>query len=368
MSRMLCHDCGGRLTEAKPFRKLPRVTSDCRPWPVGGRMGRCRSCGLVQTWASPHWRKECDRIYSTYRIYRQSGGKEQAVFGGGAVEPRSARIVRGLRSVHRLPNHGNLLDVGCGNGGFLRAFHEKYPQWRLHGTEYDRRNEKELKKIPGFARLYSGKVKPLAGHFHLISLIHVLEHLENPSAFLTGLVDLALPGAKILIEVPDAEANPFILPVADHVSHFDRRSLRRIAEKAELEVELLRNDLVPRELTLIATLNPKNFRRRAKTLAALGWLKRNLHELKEFARKATREARNGPLTVFGSSLGAAWIYGVAKGRVRAFLDEDAVRHGRIFLGRRIQGLAGGGGKVVIPLAGKIRKSVAFKLRQAGWLC
>lgn len=331
-------------------------------------MGSCRSCGLVQTWASPHWRKECDRIYSTYRIYRQSGGREQAVFGGGAVEPRSARIVRGLRSVHRLPNHGNLLDVGCGNGGFLRAFQEKYPQWRLYGTEFDRRNEKELKKIPGFVRLYPKKDRPPSGQFHLISLIHVLEHLERPSNFLAGLMDLASPGAKVLIEVPDAEANPFILPVADHVSHFDRRSLRRIAEKAGLEVELLRNDLVPRELTLIAAPKPKNLRKRLKSLAASGWLMRNLRELQGFASKATQEARNGSLTVFGSSLGAAWIYGVLKGRVRAFLDEDAVRHGRIFLGRRIQGLAGGGGKVVIPLAGKIRKSVAFKLRQAGWLC
>lgn len=363
MIRFVCHDCGGPVTEAKKFRTLPRVTSDCRPWPAGGRMGSCRSCGLVQTWASPQWRKECTRIYSTYRIYRQSGGKEQAVFGSGAGEPRSARLVRGLRSVHRLSARGSVLDVGCGNGGFLRAFHEQYPQWRLSGTEFDRRNEKELKKIPGFVRLYAKKDRPPTGQFHLISLIHVLEHLEQPSNFLAGLLKLARPGAKVLIEVPDAKANPFILPVADHISHFDWRSLRTVAEKAGLRVEEMRNDLVPRELTLIATVNPKNFRRRIKPPMAPGWLKPNLHELHGFARKATREARNGPLTVFGSSLGAAWIYGVAKGRVSTFLDEDTARHGGIFLGRRIQGLMKSGKKVLIPLAKKIRKQIATKLSQ-----
>lgn len=361
--RFVCHDCGGPVTEAKLFRTLPRVTSDCRPWPAGGRMGSCRSCGLVQTWASPQWRKECIRIYSTYRIYRQSGGKEQAVFGGGAGEPRSVRLVRGLRSVHRLSARGSVLDVGCGNGGFLRAFHEMYPQWGLYGTEFDRRNEQVLQRIPGFVRLYCGSKNPPNGHFDLISLVHVLEHLEHPAHFLAGLLKLARPRAKILIEVPDAKANPFILPVADHISHFDRRSLRTVAEKAGLRVQVLRSDLVPRELTLIATVNPKNSPRRAKPPMAPGWLKPNLQELHGFARKATREARNEPLTVFGSSLGAAWIYGVVKGRVSTFLDEDTARHGGMFLGRRIQGLMKSGKKVLIPLAKKIRKRIAIKLSQ-----
>jgi SAM-dependent methyltransferase len=260
------------------------------------------------------------------------------------------------------------LDVGCGNGGFLRAFHEKYPQWRLYGTEFDRRNENVLKKIPGFVRLYAEKNRPPSGQFHLISMVHVLEHLERPSNFLAGLVNLAFPGAKFLIEVPDAESNPFILPVADHVSHFDRRSLRKIAEKAGLEVELLRKDLVLRELTLIAVPKQKNLRRRLWSLAAPGWLKRNLDELQGFARKATQEARNGSLTVFGSSLGAAWTYGVVKGRVRFFLDEDVFRHGRAFLGREIQGLADGGARVVLPLAQQMKARVASKLRKYGWVC
>ena len=367
MSRMSCHDCGGFLVEAKSFRKLPRVTSDCRPWPAGGRIGSCRSCGLVQTWASPGWRKECVRIYSTYRIYRQSGGKEQAVFRGGAGEPRSARIVRGLGAAYGIASRGNLLDVGCGNGGFLRAFHARHPRWRLCGTEFDRRNEMVLKKIPSFARLYCGKHTPPPGQFDLISLVHVLEHLENPSGYLAGLRQLARPGAKIVIEVPDAEANPFILPVADHVSHFDRRSLRTVVEKAGLKVEFLRNDLVPRELTLVAKLALRKGVVPRKRPLVPPWLRRNLSELGAFARLARREARRASLTVFGSSLGAAWIYGVTRGRVKEFLDEDTDRQGRRFLGRPIRLPAWGCGRVIlVPLALKVRSVVTGKLGSLGW--
>jgi SAM-dependent methyltransferase len=266
-----------------------------------------------------------------------------------------------------MASRGNLLDVGCGNGGFLRAFRARNPRWRLCGTEFDRRNEKVLKKIPGFVRLYCGKHMPPPGQFDLISLVHVLEHLENPSGYLAGLRQLSRPGAKFVIEVPDAEANPFILPVADHVSHFDRRSLRTIVEKAGLKVEFLRNDLVPRELTLVAKLALRKGVVPRKRPLVPPWLRRNLSELGAFARLARREARRAPLTVFGSSLGAAWIYGVTRGRVKEFLDEDTDRQGRRFLGRPIRLPAWGCGRVVlVPLALKVRSVVTGKLGSLGW--
>jgi hypothetical protein len=35
-----CSICGnGLLVELAAFRQLRRVTSDCRPWPAGGRLG-----------------------------------------------------------------------------------------------------------------------------------------------------------------------------------------------------------------------------------------------------------------------------------------------------------------------------------------
>ncbi|NQT23622.1 MAG: methyltransferase domain-containing protein, partial [Candidatus Omnitrophica bacterium] len=69
-----------------------------------------------------------------------------------------------------------VLDVGCGNGGFLRALRVQFPRWGLSGTEFDRRNEKALRKIGGFRKLYDSQSTPPAASFDLISLVHVLEH------------------------------------------------------------------------------------------------------------------------------------------------------------------------------------------------
>jgi hypothetical protein len=83
--------------------------------------------------------------------------------------------------------------------------------------------------------------------------------------------------------------------------------------------------------------------------------------------EAQREAKKGKLVVFGSSLGAAWIHGITRGRVETFLDEDRARHGRKHLGVPIvrPGMGQGRG-VLVPLAGKTRRWVEKMLNSKGW--
>ena len=369
MKKTKCHNCGGALRELPVFRKLARVTSDCRPWPSGGRMGVCSSCDLVQAILSPSWGAECRKIYSTYHIYRQSGGAEQAVFSGGQGMPRSKKIVDWLKRQARLPMRGEVLDVGCGNGGFLRALRSELSRWGLSGTEFDRRNEKTLRKIRGFRKLYDGRSSPPATSFDLISLVHVLEHMAAPSEYLKGLRPLARPGARVLIQVPDAERNPFILPVADHASHFSQSSLRRVAERAGIRVKSVRHDVVTRELTLLGEWGgiKKAERHRSGNRAGKKWAEKNLGLLRRMLDEAQREAKKGKLVVFGSSLGAAWIHGITRGRVETFLDEDRARNGRKHLGVPIvrPGMGQGRG-VLVPLAGKTRRWVEKMLKSKGW--
>lgn len=369
MKKTKCHNCGGTLRELTLFRKLARVTSDCRPWPSGGRMGVCSACDLVQAILSPSWGRECRKIYSTYHIYRQSGGAEQAVFRGGQGAPRSQKIVDWLKRQARLPMRGQVLDVGCGNGGFLRALRGEFSRWGFSGTEFDRRNEKALKKIRGFRKLYDSRSTPPAASYDLISLVHVLEHMAGPSEYLKSLRPLARPGARVLIQVPDAERNPFILPVADHASHFSRKSLRQVAERAGLRVKSVRHDVVARELTLFGEwLGTKKAEgHRSGKRGGRKWAEKNLSLLKRMSEEAQREAKKRKLVVFGSSLGAAWIHGITRGGVETFLDEDRARHGRKHLGVPIvrPGMGQGRG-VLVPLAGKTRRSVEKMLRSKKW--
>jgi hypothetical protein len=151
-----CHLCGSSQLEiAHGYSDLKRVTSDCKPWRAGGLLARCADCGLTQTVVNDNWRNECNEIYQHYTIYHQSCGVEQSVFaqGDGKSSLRSDRIVECLLKQSALPGSGRALDLGCGNGAFLRAFSKQAPQWQLYGNEFDAKNIDSLRAIANFKEL-----------------------------------------------------------------------------------------------------------------------------------------------------------------------------------------------------------------------
>src|SRR5438105_2653903 len=117
-----CRICGATaLEEVLDFAALPRVTSDAKPFPAGGRLTVCRTCGAMQKLADEVWLGEIARIYGEFEIYHQSGGAEQPIYdlAGKGGTPRSVKLVDYLARTLALADHGDVLDFGCGNGAAL---------------------------------------------------------------------------------------------------------------------------------------------------------------------------------------------------------------------------------------------------------
>ncbi len=337
-----CRLCGSPSLELLPeFANLPRVTSDCRPWPPGGALARCAACGLLQKPAGPSFRRELAALYRDYELFRQGEARDQALLDGtgGAPALRSQRILAELTRVAALPPRGRLLDVGCGKGAFLAACSAALPGWRLEATERDERSRARLEAIPGFARLHVAPPEALAASYDLVSLVHVLEHLEEPAAALRALARRVAPGGGLFVEVPDPDQNPFDLVVADHASHFTRATLRRALAMAGLEVLSLASTWVPKELSAWA--------RPAGAIAAhsahgsgdadsgaaepgaqLAWLER----VRGWAR--ARSAA-GSVGIFGTALAGSWLAGALGKSAAFFVDEDPARAGGRHLERPV---------------------------------
>ena len=223
-----CHVCDGLSLDPVPeYGKFSRVTSDSKPWPKGGHLSVCRVCGCVQKTADAEWESEIAKIYDSYSIYHQSEGVEQSVFGqaSGRVSSRSAHLLGHLRSKVDLPETGRLLDVGCGNGAFLRAFSSALPRWSLHGTELNAKYQEEVESIDRVEALHVGSLDQVPGCFDLVTLIHVLEHIPNPRGLLAELCDKLKCGGLLVIQVPAYMRNPFDLLIADHITHFSKTML-----------------------------------------------------------------------------------------------------------------------------------------------
>ena len=57
--RNLCLFCGaGDMRAVEGFAQLPRITSDCKPFPPGGTLYTCMSCGCVQKLPDAKWLQE----------------------------------------------------------------------------------------------------------------------------------------------------------------------------------------------------------------------------------------------------------------------------------------------------------------------
>ena len=335
-----CHICGAPGIDFVPgFEALCRVTSDCRPWPKGGRLGACRVCNCVQKAVDSVWQSEIQNIYQSYSIYHQADGSEQSVFEPltGALESRSSRLLTQLRSRVQLPESGRLLDVGCGNGAFLRAFSGALPSWSLAGTELSDKYRATIEGIKGIEALYTCPPESVPGKFDLISMVHVLEHIPGPAEILVGLLDKLQPGGLLVIEVPDYSRNPFDLLIADHSSHFSTATIFRTVRDACYDPVVVTGDWVPKELTVVARKCHKGEANIDRSSSPLQLLSSSVQWLETLAAEARQSSECGAFGLFGTSIAATWLACELAGKVSFFVDEDPSRIGREYMGRPVYG-------------------------------
>lgn len=367
-----CSICGtGGLEELAEYRGLRRVTSDCRAWPAGGRIGVCRSCGAVQKPADAVFLAEIDDIYRSYTIYHQAAGAEQAVFeqSSGLPASRSVKLLDTFRRHANLAPAGRMLDVGCGNGATLRAFGQVAPGWRKTGTEFDAKYRAEVESIPNTEPLHVGPVENVRGSFDVITMIHVLEHIVDPVAVLETLRGKLAPGGLLLIEVPHHPANPFELLIADHRTHFTADSMTRALVAAGFEIVSVDDDWIPKELSIVARpatgraagLPPNDpAAARTRVAASISWLRQTAARLRDLGS-------TGPIGLFGTSIAGTWLAAEAGDRQAFFVDEDPNRAGSTYMGKPVYAPADvpPGSRVFVGLPPAMAAGICARLARAG---
>ncbi|MEM9209895.1 MAG: class I SAM-dependent methyltransferase [Pseudomonadota bacterium] len=366
-----CHCCGAEdLYEFPEYGGMWRVTSDCKSFEPGGRLAVCNVCGAVQKPTDAKWQSEIEMIYREYSPYFQSSGIEQAVFDPSHGKPRrrSTVILGRLHETHPIASSGRMIDVGCGNGVMLSAFADFRDGWDLYGHELSDLHIEKLKTIPGFDGLYTGDLEDLPGHYHLITMIHALEHFPDPYEGLAQLKDKIDPEGCLFIEIPNAAVTPFDLMIADHVSHFARQDLARLLGRAGMGAKAIADDWVTKELSVVATpsgpvvdLPPsvEPAAARARVQGQLDWI--------NAVTSGAQEAARGPgkLGLFGTSVAAMWLHGQIADMVDFFVDEDPSRKGTTLFDRPVYtpSEVPDGGIVYLALIPPVAKAVAERLQR-----
>lgn len=322
-----CIYCGSQsLTEVDGYSALKRITSDCKPWPAGGRFAICNDCHYPQNIVDDQWYADIKAIYQNYQVYFQSGGKEQSIYdANGNPMLRSDHLVRRLLETSPIQSTGHLLDIGCANGNFVRAFGQAAPQWKMSGVEWDEKYLSEVMEVPGFEKLYSDGMASVPDGFDLISLIHCFEHIPDPGPMLRSIHEKLLPGGTLFIDVPDCSVNPFVLVVADHSSHFSLTSLTRLIEQAGFEIVCATANWLAKEISIVARKGQKADCPLSLETSYAERLKHHIHWMQAVSSQAKALASSQPIGIFGTSIAATWLWAELDGNVSFFVDEDPNR-------------------------------------------
>jgi 2-polyprenyl-3-methyl-5-hydroxy-6-metoxy-1,4-benzoquinol methylase len=135
----------------------------------------------------------------------------------------------------------NILDVGAGTGDFLKVCQSN--SWKVSGIEpsLDARNIAEKKGIHLQEKLSEFKNTK----FDVITLWHVLEHVENLSEYILTLHNLLADDGRLIIAVPNFKSNDAnyykefwaAFDVPRHLWHFSQTSISKLFSEVHMVVE-----------------------------------------------------------------------------------------------------------------------------------
>jgi 2-polyprenyl-3-methyl-5-hydroxy-6-metoxy-1,4-benzoquinol methylase len=326
---ILCGEDG--LKQSPLFNLLPRVTSDCKPFPSGGALYQCQACSFIQKFSDANLVSEISKIYGQYEIYKIAGGKEQLIFNGKKIAPRSKFLVDFLQNTAVKSDFGSMIDIGCGNGSMLKSFGLAFPEWRLNGTELREDGLGELQKISNFKRLYGGDIYQIEEKFDLITLIHSLEHMKSPRDFIKTLLTKLKKNGKILIQVPDYENSIFDVLIADHISHFTVKTLTRMMRSLGVSIDYISNEYIVKEITLLISTPILDAEEKAlltkDDIKILDFDSRVLYLIKMLDHARSYAEKKPDFGIFGTSISAMWLYGGINHKASFFADEDPSKQG-----------------------------------------
>jgi len=98
----------------------------------------------------------------------------------------------------------SILDIGCGKGSFLISLKNSFKE--IYCTELNPHALKIAKSKLKNLKVLNLRLKDTFKTFDVITMWHVLEHIENPKIFLNNLKKLMDSNTKLIIEVPNSES------------------------------------------------------------------------------------------------------------------------------------------------------------------
>lgn len=188
MTNSRCYLCKSQELKQRPGKVRDNA---------GLKILECNSCGLVFLSSFEH-------IGDNF--YKKSGMHEEGSLNiQNWIKETEADDERRFEYLKPVLANCSLLDFGCGTGNFLMKARNLAGQ--VHGIELESRLRSYFQQnnLTVFTSLSDIPKKRCLEGYDIITMFHVLEHIQDPKSLLSELSEILATDGQIIVEVPNAD-------------------------------------------------------------------------------------------------------------------------------------------------------------------
>jgi len=336
-----CRVCHGKELTLLDLPTNSFITSDCNKWQGSKPQFYVCNCNYVGKVLNDSYKDYLDRLYNSYEPYwqnRKHGTPKAAVSEQKSLDitsrkflSRSSLLVSYLISKAILLEENyapcTILEYGCGSAPLIDALETcKIQNYVVDLADLNDIRYGVINQKSRFRKFYNITNQLLDQTYDLITLVHVLEHVDNPVELLNNLSKSLSDNGKLLVQIPNSSINPFDFIIADHLSHFSLVNILKLIQKTDLKLLDYSVETIPKEITLLLGKN-QNEIEMPNFDDHLDLPINFFYYYESLINKLTSEHE---IIIFGTSIGALWLTTEIQRRglkVAAYLDEDESRVG-----------------------------------------
>jgi SAM-dependent methyltransferase len=234
-----CPICDNGMAEVLYTQRF--VLPEGHPLADGYDVVCCARCGFLYA-DTVVTQADYDRFYARFSKYE--GQKTETGDGEKPWDARRFAATANQIAGFLQDTEASILDLGCANGGLLKALQE-LGFHNLCGIDPSSLCVENVRRLG--IEAYSGSLfqLPTVRHFDCVILSHVLEHVQNLKQAVQSINQSIVNDHKgfVYIEVPDASRYvdylfaPFQDFNTEHINHFSQISLMNLIQSAGFIVE-----------------------------------------------------------------------------------------------------------------------------------
>ena len=202
---------------------------------------QCQDCGLLFTEPRPA-KDKIGAYYKSEEYYSHQENKQGFI-------PRIYERVKSINLKNKSKmatlalKPGRILDIGCGVGDFLHVMETQ--GWESFGIEPSEEAKAIAKKRTKAQVYVPEQIEELANEsFDLITMWHVLEHVDDLKTEIAHLQRLLKKGGRLVLALPNFKSYDATFykekwaayDVPRHLSHFCRKSIANIFKNSQLRL------------------------------------------------------------------------------------------------------------------------------------